>query len=323
LYVLSCEVTNADGLKSASQKLILVKKKMMGVTAPFAYYPLDGNALDYSGHGHHATREGTQPAVDQRGESGKAYRFTSGSDIIFVPNETSLNFPDRITLTFWVKLDAVTQEAFILSHGSWEERWKVSVTPEKKLRWTVKTSSGTTDLDSSFPLELGQYYHFAVVYSGYSMELYADGVLDTFVANSGAMAVTSKALTFGRKDTGTTDYSLKGTLDEVRIYDRALAPDEIKMLMSLWNDEVTAVDDEIDDGVTVYPNPSAGIIYISSDEDIIAVGVWDLAGRKVYGLRTGAERSFVELDMGHRPGIFILKIETLHRVIYKKIRVGQ
>lgn len=322
LYRLSCEVTNADGLKSASQKSILVKKKMMGVTTPFAYYPLDGNVLDYSGHGHHATREGAQPAVDPRGESGKAYRFSSGNDIIFIPNETSLNFTDRITLAFWVKLDAVTEEAFILSHGSWEERWKVSVTPEKKLRWTVKTSSGTTDLDSSFPLALGRYYHFAVVYSGYSMELYADGVLDTFVANTGAMAVTSKALTFGRKDTGTTDYSLKGTLDEVRIYDQALSPEEIKMLMSVWNKEVTAVDNEVEDGIAIYPNPSGGIIYISSNKNVTAVSVWDLAGRKTYELPNGVERYFVELNIGQRPGIFILKIETTERVFYKKIRIG-
>lgn len=224
LFSLSCEVINDEGLKSTSQVDILVKGRSTGVTNPFAYYPMDGDVLDYRGNGYHATREGLQPAQDARGEPGKAYRFTSGSDIIFVPNESGLNFQEQITVAFWVMLDAVTQESFILSHGSWEERWKVSVTPGKKLRWTIKTSSGTTDLDSSFPLALNHYYHFAVVYSGYSMELYADGVLDSFVSNNGPMSLTTKALTFGRKDTGTTDYSLKGSLDEVRIYDKALSP---------------------------------------------------------------------------------------------------
>ncbi len=319
LYSLSCEVTNEDGLKSSSQINILVKARNTDVTNPWAYYPMDGDVLDYSGNGHHATREGALPDLDARGESDKAYRFASGSDIIFVPNETTLNFQDKITLAFWVRLDAVSAESFILSHGSWEERWKVSVTPEKKLRWTIKTSAATKDLDSSFPLALNHYYHFTVVYSGYSMELYVGGVLDTFSFHNGPMLLTTKALTFGRKDTGTTDYSLKGSVDEVRIYDKSLSPDEIKSLGSLWYHTVTGANDEINSGLTVYPNPSKGTIHVSIDETIIKIEVWDLKGIKVFDTLPDQSRSLIQCQVNSRPGIYYLKIQTFSRTFYRKI----
>jgi len=72
------------------------------------------------------------------------------------------------------------------------------------------------------------------------MEIYINGVLDTFMANSGLMTTTTKDLTFGRKDISITNYHLRGTLDEVRIYDKALAPDEIETLPSIWS-AVTSV----------------------------------------------------------------------------------
>ena len=92
LYEISCEVTNGTGLKTNSTKQVLIKALSAGVSPPFAYYPLDGNVLDLSGNGHDATLQGAQLTGDPRGEPNHAYKFTQGSDIIFVPNETSLNF---------------------------------------------------------------------------------------------------------------------------------------------------------------------------------------------------------------------------------------
>lgn len=320
LFEISCEVTTPEGLKITSSASVLVKKMSEVVTDPFAYYPLDGNVLDFSGNGYDATLEGAQSTMDSRGEPNKAYKFSSGSDIIFVPNEVTLNFQDEITVSFWLKLDAVSQESFILSHGSWEERWKVSVTPDKKLRWTVKTSSGTKDLDSSFPLQLNQYYHFAVVYSGYSMELYSDGILDTFLSHGGLVSVTGKAITFGRKDVATTNYFLRGSLDEVRIYDEALAPNEIATLKSIWN-IITDVPDENKDELILYPNPSQGLINIKGVDGIRNVEAWDIRGRKIHASYAYKDESYFQVEVDSSPGIIIVKIETSVGVFYRKIRL--
>ena len=318
IYEVTCEVTDQDDLTTTQTKLILVKPLSTGITPAFAYYPMDGNVEDYSGNGRHAQMVGVDAVADVRGEPASAYRFNSGNDIIYVDNSAALNFQDQITLAFWVKLDAVTQESFILSHGSWEERWKVSVTPNSLLRWTVNTDSGILDLDSSFPLVLNQFYHFAVVYSGYSMELYVDGKLDTFLPHSGLINTTSKALTFGRKDKNVTNYFLSGTLDEVRIYNNTLLPDEIISLKSTWN-IITNIQEEAHDEFILYPNPSNGTITITGTDGIKNIEVWDTTGRIVPTSYSSREGSFFEVEVHPSPGIFIMKIETLAKTLYRKI----
>jgi hypothetical protein len=317
LYVISCEVTNDDDLSITGQKQILVKG-ISSDTLPYAYYPLDGNVLDYSGNGRDAILIQAELTSDSRGEPDKAYKFSSGSDLILLEHEPGLNFQDKITLSFWVKLDALTHEAFILSHGSWEERWKVSVTPESRLRWTVKTSIGTKDIDSSFLLELNRFYHFAVAYTGYSVELYADGELDVFSGHTGLIATTTKSLTFGEKEEGVTDYFLSGTLDEVRIYNSSLAPEEIGALRMTWN-TVTAIEDN-SQYIHVYPNPVQNDFYITGLKDALtSLDIFDASGRAVPFTKTSTA-DYVEVridDTSH--GFMFLKLQTAGGVYHKKL----
>lgn len=321
LYEITCEVTNSDLLTTSSTKDILVKQVSPVQREPLAYFPFDGNTLDVSGNEHHATLQGAQPAPDSRGEPGKAYRFSTSSDLIYISNTSSFNFQNEITLSFWLSLDAVTQESFVLSHGSWEERWKVSVTPDRKLRWTVKNNTSTTDLDSSLPLTLNEFHHYTVVYSAYSMELYIDGQLDTFLANAGPMSSTTKAITFGKKDIAISNYFLRGTLDEVRIYDEALAPNEIETLKTQWTpDEVTSLVPEIQ-SFAIYPNPATGTIHVKDLNDpILNADLIDLTGKRLHSTWSISAdgTGLIEYDNMVR-GLLILRVETLHGVRYFKL----
>jgi hypothetical protein len=322
LFQASCSVSNPDLLTATAGFPALVKKMSQDITSPFAYYPFDGDVRDYSGNGRDGILSGAQLAPDPRGAANKAYVFSSGGDIIYVPDDAGLNFQDQIALAFWVKLDAVTQESYLLSHGSWEERWKVSVMPDMKLRWTIKTASGIRDLDSSIVLQLGHFYHVTVVYSNYSMEIYINGVLDTFMANSGLMTTTTKDLTFGRKDISITNYHLRGTLDEVRIYDKALAPDEIETLQSIWN-AVTSVPGNKDRQPVLYPNPSHGLLRMNINRPVTNIELTDLTGRKInfsYNYVDAGDSIQIEFNSTTQ-GIIIVKIETSAEVLYRKILV--
>ena len=321
IYEATCEVTDLSALTTIEKKLIIVKPLSVGVTPAFAYYPFDGNVEDFSGNNRHATMAGVDLVADARGEPGKAYLFDAGSDIIFLDNSSALNFQNQVTLAFWVKLTSLSEESFILSHGSWEERWKVSITPNGQLRWTVKTSAGTKDLDSSFPLVLNQFYHFAVVYSGYSMELYADGELDNFLAHSGLMNTTNKSLTFGRKEQGVISYFLNGTLDEVRIYNATISPDEISTWMTIWN-VVTGTEDA-NANINIYPNPVQRDFYITgiNIEAIKNINIFDTNGRPVnFTMNTSGEQLYVIIE-NRASGLLIVEIQTTGGVYHKKLIV--
>ena len=321
IYLITCEVTNEDGLTTSEDLEVLVKNPGNGTTTPFAYYPLDGSAQDYSGNDYHGVISGAQMTADQRGQANRAYKFSVGSNIIYIDHKPVFNFQPAITLSCWVKLDAVTEESFIVSHGSWEERWKLSVTPTRKLRWTVKTANGTTDLDSSFPLALNQFYHFTVTYTGYAMELYVDGELDSFLPATGLMSTTTKAITFGRKDVGEENYFLKGTLDEVRIYNKALGPEEVQTLKTLWT-EVTAAENDKVAAVMVYPNPARGNVIVKSLSPVRHINVIALTGMSLdTPVVYDESENHYRVELGTVPGIFIIRIETPGGIAYRKIVV--
>ncbi|MEI9917646.1 MAG: LamG-like jellyroll fold domain-containing protein [Bacteroidota bacterium] len=312
IYKVSVTVTNHFALKSTFSIDVLIKAKQNGASVPLGYYPLDGDVKDYGIHGFDAQSSGVQPAPDARGNANNAYLFSNDTDIIFVPNQLALNFVDAVTLSFWVNASTVPDETFILSHGSWEERWKISIIPNGKLRWTTKTSDATVDLDSSNPLPLNQYHHVTVVYSGYSMELYMDGELDTFSRHSGSLQQSTKAITFGRKDQNETRYALKGILDEVRIYNETLSPEEIVTLKTLWHSElVTGL--ENDETLVPYPNPArGGVININTPASMIdGVSLTDILGRAVaFTIVNHTDRTEIRLD-DNVSGLLLINIHTL------------
>jgi hypothetical protein len=319
IYKISVTVTSHFNLKSTFSIDVLIKKKQTGITDPVAYYPLDGDVKDYTGHGFDAQPSGVQPAPDARNNPNSAYRFSNDDDIILVPNKLSLNFVDATTLSFWVNASQVPEESFILSHGSWEERWKVSIIPNGKLRWTVRTGTATVDLDSSDPLPLNEYHHVTVVYSGYSLELYMDGILDTFTRHAGSLQQSSKPITFGRKDDVVTRYSLKGIIDEVRIYNLTLSPEEIATLKTLWHNEVVGLEEQA--ALLPYPNPArGGVIYVDAT-DIGDVSLTDVLGREREVLvlkQTGRTEIRMKSESS---GLFLLKFKTMGQSIVFKVLV--
>lgn len=321
VYEITCQVTDMDAMSTSRGQSVLVKPAVSDAAPAFVYYPLDGDVKDYSGNDRHATMNGVERVPDVRGQTDKAYEFNSPDDIIFLPNDAGLNFQEAITVSFWVNLESLSEESFIVSHGSWEERWKVSVTPDLHLRWTVKTGAGTKDLDSSFPLAFDHFYHFTVVYTGYSLELYAGGELDAFSAHAGPVNTTAKAITLGRKDEHTTRYSLFGTLDEVRIYDHALSPDAIAALDTTWNIVVTSTAEALA-GIHLYPNPAQEAVYVSGlrKDAVFAVSVFEVNGRRV-NCAIQWSGDDLRVTVGDRSrSLLIVKIQTESGVVYKKVR---
>ncbi|MFA6482586.1 MAG: LamG-like jellyroll fold domain-containing protein, partial [Bacteroidales bacterium] len=185
VYSITVKVTNPDRLSTAVSAEALVKDTALAIQPPLIWYPFDTDDKNAAADRFHSTATGVTKTDDARGLPSLAYRFTEGQDIIYTANEPELNFTDAVSLSCWVKCEQLGSERFILSHGSWQQRFKLSITPEGKLRWTVKTNTGIADLDGSVPIELNRYYHVTVLYTGYSMELYLDGVLDAFKAFPG------------------------------------------------------------------------------------------------------------------------------------------
>jgi hypothetical protein len=76
-----------------------------------AYYPFNGNPLDYSGNFNNGIPAGSAAlTTDQWGNANSAYNFsgTTSAGSITIPNSPSLQFNTACSFAFWLKLNSVT-----------------------------------------------------------------------------------------------------------------------------------------------------------------------------------------------------------------------
>ena len=255
------KVTNQDNLSTIVFKEVLVKDTSLPYQYPMIWYPFDSDTRNAASDRFHATVTSALKTDDARGKPALAYRFTAGNDIIYTDNNDELNFTDAVSISCWIKFEQLGSERFIVSHGSWQQRYKLSITPQGYLRWTVKTTTGVADLDGSSMMELNRYYHVSVLYTGYSMELFVDGNLDSFKPLKGSILPSDKPVTIGRMDNLETQYALRGSVDEVKLWDKEIPLKQIEKLKNEWADP--AIVDTLSDPVArIWPNPASNVFYV-------------------------------------------------------------
>ncbi len=313
IFQITARATDDEGLFAQATTTILVKNFNAAPGNLIAHYPFTGNADDVSGNALHGQSNGALLVPDQNGIPQSAYYFNGGAQHILVANSPLLNFQDAITVSCWFKANALPEkETFLLSHGSWQNRWKISVTPEKYLRWTVNTLSGVADLDAAVPLETDLFYHVAVSYDGALLALYLNGELNSYKTLSGKIRTTALPFLMGQMIPGDANYNFKGVMDAVKIFNYALTPDAVN---GLYQQGVTSAEEPGSAGtgqLVLSPNPVSEILTVRLNSDRVTlshpvtnlVQVRDLAGRLVLERVTNsADR--VDLDLKNcKPGIY-------------------
>jgi len=286
-YYLKCVIQDEYNATDSDSILVSVRDTTIHQTGDLvAYYPFSGNGNDESGFNNHGTVFGATLVSDRFDNPNSAYQFDGINDFIDVPNSSSLNFENSITVNFWLKVgEFFSREAYPLSHNSWE-RWKISVT-NKRIRWTVKTMAGIKDLDSETELILNNLYNVTVLYSGSDFEIYINGKLNAISTYSGSILSTNINFLIGQILPGNNQTNFNGVLDDIRIYNYALSFQEIRALY----DFATSVDDKTIYSVPGenqlfqnYPNPfnSTTIInYQVKDAAPVNLKVYDILGNKI------------------------------------------
>ena len=188
-----------------------------------AEYSFTGNTNDGSQFGNHAWNGGATPAADRFGYASNAYHF-AGKDSLLAANSVQLN-SDYATISFWVKVDALpgSGEAYLLSNGGWQERWKISVPSHGKVVFTTNYENGISDMDAGdgHELPVGQWRHVAMVHNGAKDKIFINGVLVNEKDVLGKLHATKYPLCIGSNPIDGGNY-FNGSLDDIQIYNRAL-----------------------------------------------------------------------------------------------------
>ncbi len=322
-YYVTCLVTDGRGGQARDSIGIEVRDFSNAQSGTLvAYYPFNGNANDESGNNHNGVIHGASLVADRFGNPNRAFFFNGVSDYIEVPNNDSLNFQQAISVNFWMNIGAFhAREAYPLSHGSWEKRWKISLT-NQRLRWTVKTTAGIKDLDSETVLTTDSSYNVTAVYNGADFEIYLNGELDSFSSWSGLILPADINFTIGQVLPDNSNYNFEGVLDDIRIYNYGLSVQEIHDLYQ--GTTTTAIQKnrgaEIPATFVLFPNypnpfnPVTTIKFSLPHQNRVVLKVYDVLGREVASLLDkflSAGNYSVEWNaINHASGIYYYRLQA-------------
>lgn len=283
IFNISVIIRDPEGLQTTATIPIWVRDFENIVKGDsIAYYAFSGNANDSWPNQLNGVVTGARLTADHLGNSTSAYIFNGNTHHIRIPHKPVLDFQDGITVSFYFQASQLPdRESFLISHGSWQNRWKISITPERKIRWTINTLSGITDLDASVILETDEVYHVVATYDGNWMALYVNGNLHSFKPMAGKLRISNLDLLFAQMIPGDQNYNFAGILDEIKIYDYAVNPDESKQLFesistSFFDSKLTS------QKLLLFPNPASDYVQIELPDIAGTCSVFDGRGQRIF-----------------------------------------
>jgi len=199
---------------------------------------LGNDTYDYSGYGNDGNiidDEGNQWVT---GRFGFALDFDGTNDYVDVGNDSSLDITDAITIEAWVKADTqsgyrrIVSKQYQTDQTTGNSCYQLGIHDDNNWRWSVGGVFDVRNTSSVSQPEPGKWYHVAGTYDGTNVRIYVNGQTIYSGTDSGSIRVnSSEPVSIATSIfNGATNYRHDGVIDEVRIWNRSLSADEIKML---------------------------------------------------------------------------------------------
>lgn len=259
-------IVNRSGLCDSIQKDLFIKVQQSINDGLIGYYPFNGNANDESGYNNNGVVYGALLSSNRFGQANRAYAFDGLSSFIeIVPDTLTLN---DFTVSVWARCTGWKNQypmdaQYIFDGHAAERNVETNFTrPGMFIAYTrsndsINAISGcgysmTNDQDIYFPMQwyasnstyLNDWVHLVIMRSGNDTKMYVNNQLITrarghqknlpFVFDHplyiGTFAGNNVYYYYYKS---TLNFSFKGLIDDLRIYNRALSAQEINRLMRL------------------------------------------------------------------------------------------
>ena len=224
---------------SALWLLSLIWAAGLYAQAPVAHYAFSGNAKDGSSFANNAAVNGVRLVQDRFGWANSAFLFDGIQGAVTAPNPPHLNSATA-TISFWINPVAFPGqgEAYILSNGGWQQRWKISLPAHGRPVFTTHSNGACcSDMDSGGGNELpiGVWTHVVMVHDGSKNIIYFNGAQVNDKDVSGDLDPTTHPFGIGYDPIDNANY-FNGALDDVMVFDQALSAVQIA---TLYNEQST------------------------------------------------------------------------------------
>lgn len=210
-------------------------------TQPIAHYKLDGNADDAINNNNGQIYGNISEVADRNGNVCGAMEF-DGQSYIEIPNSRKLeNITSEFTITGWIYYNSNCNNGLfwstILCKG--DQTPETDDNPQFRLQFTKVTFSIKSNMngdkgcvswaDKSQYLSYDQWHFFACSYSGNEMKMYIDDYEILSEQFNQSLSKNNSPLHIGRDIPGNDEYFC-GKLDDIKIYNKALSPNDISSI---------------------------------------------------------------------------------------------
>ena len=218
-----------------------------------AWYPLDGNASDFSGNSHHGTINGASSAADRNNMVEMALDFDGVNDGVFIPHHDDFLTSEQ-TITFWMNVEAsellntpglsnsmglinkTNQELpnsqnrfFTINLGGIDEPSfePFTINLAGSTGFIVDPESSVESTSSDSIIFSNNWYFIAAVMTDSSLQIFVDGELVASNALLHPRLINSDDIKIGVDYKFNPNRYFKGRLDEIGFFSRALTTVEI------------------------------------------------------------------------------------------------
>lgn len=199
-------------------------------------YITTSTLLDKSGNGNTGTRSATDTIL-VAGKIGQGMKFGGKNGTVSVANSASLSPTSSITISTWIKHGVnstgsgiISKSTFLSDQGDYA---LLDIGGVAYFQFNAATQRAVTT--GAVALATNKWTHVVATYNGTSILFYINGVLKTSTCTIGTctgFAITSStaSLKIGTYYDLVPLQLLAGSLDDVRIYNRAISPIEVMQL---------------------------------------------------------------------------------------------
>jgi hypothetical protein len=204
-----------------------------------AHYPLDGvsETKDITPNANHGTNNGATLSTGVKGEANGSYSFDGSNDYIDCGDSTILQ-PDYVSLSLNFKSTLAGTRIMLRKRTS---GYKVSLVDGKLLIQLYSTGVSLNDFTSTGTYNDGLWHNVIVTFSSTQMKIYVDGLLlSTKLVLANKLEYGAGGVAIGRDGNNSFGY-FGGSISDVRIYNRALSAEEIKLLYDQYKPKEASV----------------------------------------------------------------------------------
>ncbi len=305
-----------------------------------AYYPMDGDGTDKSMFERDLENYGAVPGADRFDAENAAMVFKGDEgtymetfDIDGLPEEDF----DR-TLAAWVSVDTSTMKraGVFIAYGTQEDFKHCHINTRPVDGGLFRFGFWGKNIDTHFSILEPDWVHIAVtLVQGNIATIYINGVVDTVdVIPDDQIPDTylgAESLTIGAHNKSHPS-AFSGSLDEVRIYNRALSADDI---IALYEFDATEVKEQKAQPLTFtlaqnYPNPfnpQTTIDYTVSTTSHIRLSVYNVLGHEVAVLVSDVQQpgsystTFDASELSS--GVYLYRLHMSDQVLTRKMMLMQ